>query len=263
MTTIQQVIDRILQDIPDAPLPDTVDTFKSGDPTQEVKGIVTTFLASYAVIEQAVALGANLIITHEPTFYSHLDTVDWLENSAVYRAKRQLLEDNGIVVWRFHDHIHRHEPDGIASGVMQALGWEEAWTDRELPVVQVPPMTIRALAEHLKTRLGAQTVRVIGDLERMVERVCIFVGAAPGEWHIAFLSEHEDVDVMVAGEINEWETVEYVRDAIAQGRQLALIVVGHANSEEPGMAWLVPWLQERLPGLPITHVPVGDPFQFV
>ena len=32
MTSIQDVIDRILQDIPGAPLADTVDTFKCGDP---------------------------------------------------------------------------------------------------------------------------------------------------------------------------------------------------------------------------------------
>jgi putative NIF3 family GTP cyclohydrolase 1 type 2 len=39
-----------------------------------------------------------------------------------------------------------------------------------------------------------------------------------------------------------------------------LIVVGHANSEEAGMKYLVEWLQERLPDVPIAHVPAGDPF---
>jgi hypothetical protein len=48
-----------------------------------------------------------------------------------------------------------------------------------------------------------------------------------------------------------------------QGRNRALIVTGHANSEEPGMRWLVDWLRPKFPGVSIQHVPVGDPFLFV
>ena len=76
--TIQDVIDGILKEVQETPIKGTVDTFKTGDPTREVTGIVTTFLASYEVIQKAVELGANLIITHEPTFNHHLDEVDWL-----------------------------------------------------------------------------------------------------------------------------------------------------------------------------------------
>jgi putative NIF3 family GTP cyclohydrolase 1 type 2 len=68
--TIQEIIDRILAATPYASGQDTVDTVKTGDPRQPVTAIVTTFLASYAVIERAVAAGANLIITHEPIFYN-------------------------------------------------------------------------------------------------------------------------------------------------------------------------------------------------
>ena len=65
------------------------------------------------------------------------------------------------------------------------------------------------------------------------------------------------------GEVREWETSEYARDAIAQGRAKALIVTGHASSEEPGMEYLVEWLQPLVPGVPITHVPVGDAFKYL
>ena len=80
--TLQQVIDRILSEVPPGPA-ETVDTVKVGDPSQPVTGIVTTFLASGQVIDRAVSLGASFFITHEPTFYGHLDEVDWLENDDV------------------------------------------------------------------------------------------------------------------------------------------------------------------------------------
>src|SRR5690349_17539565 len=103
-TTIQQAIDTILEAAAVQPLPETVDTFKTGDASQQLTGIVTTFLATAKVISRAAELGANLIITHEPTFYSHLDETDWLQNDPVYAAKRSLLDQNGIAVWRFHDY---------------------------------------------------------------------------------------------------------------------------------------------------------------
>jgi putative NIF3 family GTP cyclohydrolase 1 type 2 len=260
--TIQSVIDTILQAIPGAPLADTVDTFKSGDPAQEVTGIVTTFLASYAVIRRAAELGANLIITHEPTFYNHLDETDWLADDPVYQAKRALLEENGIVVWRFHDHWHMHRPDGITTGVIKALGWEACLPDADMPLFMLPETSVGVLAAELKAKLGAGTVRVVGDPEMLCHRVGLMVGAAGGTWQIGFMGGQK-MDVLITGEIHEWETCEYVRDAIAQGRKLALIVIGHANSEEPGMAYLVDWLRERVPDVPITHIPVGDPFTFI
>lgn len=261
--TIQSVIDTILQAIPGAPLADTVDTFKSGDPAWPVTGIVTTFLASYAVIQRAAELGANLIITHEPTFYNHLDETDWLANDPVCRAKRALLDEHGIVVWRFHDHWHMHQPDGVMTGVARMLGWEAYLPDDSIPLFTLPETTVEALAAELKAKLGVDTARVVGDLAMLCSRVGLMVGAAPGQWHIRLMSERQEMDVLVAGEIDEWETCEYVRDAIAQGRKLALIVAGHANTEEPGMAYLVEWLRERIPDVPIVHVPVGDPFTFV
>jgi putative NIF3 family GTP cyclohydrolase 1 type 2 len=42
-----------------------------------------------------------------------------------------------------------------------------------------------------------------------------------------------------------------------------LIVLGHAKSEEPGMAYLVEWLKSLVGDVPVTHVPVGDAFTYV
>jgi putative NIF3 family GTP cyclohydrolase 1 type 2 len=261
-TTIQDVIDAILQAVPGAPLDDTVDTLKSGDPSQQVTGIATTFLASFEVIQRAIDLGANLIITHEPTFYNHRDEVDWLADDPVYKAKRELLEANDVAVWRFHDYWHTHRPDGILTGFIKELSWE-AYAVADNPIVyRIPQVSLQELATFLKEKLDIGTVRVVGDLEMACQRVGLLLGAIGGRPQINFMG-HEDVDVLVCGEIDEWETSEYVRDAVAQRRQKALIILGHANSEEPGMKWLVEWLHARFPDITITHVPVGDPFCFL
>jgi len=104
--TIQNAIDKIIAAVPGAPFSDTVDTVKTGNASKEITGIVLTFMATSEVIEQAIQLGANFIITHEPTFYNHLDKTDWLVQHPSYQAKRDLIERSGLVIWRFHDYLH-------------------------------------------------------------------------------------------------------------------------------------------------------------
>ena len=254
--TVQQVIDRILSEVPPGP-EETVDTVKVGEPSQRVTGMVTTFLASCEVIDRAVSLGANFIITHEPTFYNHRDEVDWLEGDDVYRHKLKLLRDNEIVVWRFHDGIHRLRPDGVIIGVLDALGWKDFARPDNLRVCDIPPMSLPELATILRERLGSMRVLAVGDPRRRYRTVGLMVGASGGRSQMRFAQE-TGVEVLVVGELAEWETSEYVRDAAHAGLNRAALVVGHAASEEPGMKWLADWLRPRFPAVTITHDPLRD-----
>jgi hypothetical protein len=101
----------------------TVDTIKSGTSDTTVKGIATTMMATLDVVQRAARAGRNMVITHEPTFYSHEDKTDVLKDDPTYRFKQDFLDRNNMVVFRFHDHWHAHQPDGIATGMVQALDW--------------------------------------------------------------------------------------------------------------------------------------------
>jgi putative NIF3 family GTP cyclohydrolase 1 type 2 len=258
--TIQQVIDLILTTIPGAPFNETVDTIKSGDGQQPVSGIVTTMFATVDVIKQAISLGANFIIAHEPTFYNHRDETPWLENDEVFKFKRDLLEKNKIVVWRFHDYWHTHRPDGVQMGVLTKLGWEKYFDAENPRMINIPSMALDDIITHVKKSLGIRQVRFIGDLKQACKRVALMPGAAGGRSQIQLLMK-EKPDVLIVGEISEWETAEYIRDAQAMKLSRSLIVLGHAESEEPGMEWLVTWLQPKVTEVKVTHVPSHYPFK--
>ena len=59
----------------------------------EVKGVVSTFMATVDVIRQAIDLGANFIITHEPTWFSGADDTEWLSDDPVYLEKKKKKAD--------------------------------------------------------------------------------------------------------------------------------------------------------------------------
>jgi putative NIF3 family GTP cyclohydrolase 1 type 2 len=260
--TIQEVIDTIIASVPGAPFADTVDTVKIGDSSQELTGIVITFLATCDVIEKAAQVGTNLIITHEPTFYNHPDETDWLRNHPVYEAKRRLIEEHHMVIWRFHDYLHSIPPDSTFMGLIKELKWETNGTP-ELPYIcSIQPMPLLELGQWIKQQLGLQTIRVVGDLTAPCERIALLPGFPAAAWQMGSLGE-ANADVLITGEIHEWEVSEYVRDSNYFGYKKGLIVLGHAASEEPGLRLIIPWLQERLPDIAIHFVPSDSPFHYL
>jgi putative NIF3 family GTP cyclohydrolase 1 type 2 len=261
--TVQQVINLILKEIPGAPFKETVDTLKSGSADQKVTGIVSTMFATNDIIQKTADLGANFIIAHEPTFYNHLDQTDWLEQDTNYKYKRDLLNKYGIAVWRFHDYWHSHKPDGVQMGVLTTLGWEKYADEKDLHIVSLPSKTsLKQIATHVKAKLGIQMVRAIGDPAQEIQRVAVFPGAAGGRRQIGWLQQIKP-DLCICGELSEWETGEYIRDARYIDKKSSLIVLGHAVSEEPGMQWLVPWLQPKVSGIRVTHIATPNPFTFM
>ncbi|RPH96523.1 MAG: hypothetical protein EHM72_14425, partial [Calditrichaeota bacterium] len=53
--------------------PDTVDRIIIGDPDTTVRKIGTCWMSTWDICKKAVNAGVNVLITHEPTFYTHRD----------------------------------------------------------------------------------------------------------------------------------------------------------------------------------------------
>jgi putative NIF3 family GTP cyclohydrolase 1 type 2 len=259
--TIAQIIDMIKQSIMLDTAAGTVDTVKSGNTDQPVRGIITTMFATVDVIRRAISSGANLIIAHEPTFYNHLDETSWLKDHEVFRLKNELLTKNNIVVWRFHDYLHANKPDGVLMGVLTKLGWDKYYNAQDPTTIILPGLKLADVISLAKRSLGIETLRYIGDALQVVKKVAVLPGAWGGRRHMQVLHGVQP-DLLICGELQEWETSEYVRDLRAFGKITSLIVLGHAVSEEPGMEWMVSWLQKKIPGTSITHIPSGNPFSF-
>ncbi|HLF34386.1 MAG TPA: Nif3-like dinuclear metal center hexameric protein [Cyclobacteriaceae bacterium] len=236
----------------------TVDTFKAGDPDTEVTGIVCTFMATMDVLYKAVATNCNLIITHEPIFYNHLDETSQFSNDDVVEAKKKYISDHGLVIWRFHDHIHMMKPDGIMEGMINKLDWAGYKTDEPL-IFRIPETTVGELSDALNHKFSRATIRIVGDPAMKVSQVAYAAGAPGYMFHVMFLKK-DNVDVLVAGEVPEWESISYVRDASSLGMKKAMILIGHVNSEESGMEFCSTWLKGFIKDIPVNFVPAGDAF---
>lgn len=260
--TAREIISRIQEHVGVPWQEETVDTFKAGNPDGPVTGIALTMMATMDVLERAAASGKNLVITHEPTFYNHLDKLDVLpekENDPVLAAKLAFIAEHHLVVWRFHDHWHRRNPDGIEAGMAHALGWEKQQDPENQYLFAVPETTLESLAADLKKKLDIHVLRVVGDSHLKIKKVALVPGAS-GLQKETLALERNDVDVLVTGEPREWETVEYVADAVTEDKHKALIILSHIPSEQAGMEECTRWLKTLVNEVPVEFVPAKDPF---
>src|SRR6185295_8904203 len=129
-----------------------------------------------------------------------------------------------LVIWRFSDHWRARKPDPLATGLTDALGWSKLRAADDPARVTIPALTLAALAKDLKKKLNARGgIRVVGDPQLQVRKIGLLPGTTPIQAALAMLPA---VDALIAGEVREWESVEYARDKVAAGEKKSLILLG-------------------------------------
>ena len=147
-------------------------------------------------------------------------------------AKKEFLQKNGLVVFRFSDHWRARKPDPFATGLAQTMGWTARQVGGDPLRYDIPAITIGALADSLATKLKARAgIRVVGDPKTRVQRIAMLPGVSPLAATVKALPE---CDLVLAGETREWESVEYAQDAVAAGQAKGLIMLGGCSRRSRG-----------------------------
>jgi len=251
--TPQDVVNLIKKNITCDWANETVDKFKAGDPQTPLKGIAICMFADMATLKEAVKQNCNFIITHEPIFYNHLDETDSFSDDPVFQEKIKFIKDNKLVIFRFHDHIHRTEPDGISVGMIRKMGLEKYAVNGSQTFFKITETTVAKYSKELKKTFGMDNIRVIGNPEMKFSKIAFMAGAPGGQSQIEML-RNPDVEVIIGGEASEWETYLYANDASEQGKNKAVIFLGHIKSEEAGMENCAEWIKGFVAGVPIIFI---------
>src|SRR6187549_3621986 len=97
----------------------TVDRIIIGNPDTRVAKIGTAWMPYWKTCREAIEQGINVLVVHEPTFYTHWD----LDGDRLYPGtideKKRWLEESGLVIIRCHDVLDKIQ---TAFGIPFAFG---------------------------------------------------------------------------------------------------------------------------------------------
>lgn len=267
--TAQQVIDRIKTQPGTTWKDSSADVFLAGDPNTMVTGVVTSFTASIEVLKKAVAAGNNLIITQQPAYYSQTEA--YMMADPAYQYKKDYIEKNKLVLWRYYDNWNNRPTDGQLIGLAKALGWDKYHIHagdapgyaKQNKYFKLPPANLRDTVIDFKKKLDIPALRVIGSPDTTITNAALSHDMFKISELQEFLKDPE-INLIVIAEAIEWEACEYFRDILTwKGKNKAMILIGREATEDPGYDEMALWLSKFINEVPVTWIPANEPFWVV
>lgn len=254
------------------------DGFKAGDPDTPVKGIATTAMATMNVLKEASRAGTNLVITYEPTFFGRQDGpavpptapapaapgarvpprgfAGLSADDPVYKAKKELIENNKLVIFRLRDHWQARKENEMTTGLAEALGWTKYRVQADDALYNIPATTAEDAVALIRKKLNLRGgLRAVGDRKASVRRVLLHPGAMTPA---TMWQRYSETDLIVAGEVREWENTHYAADLFTVGEKRGLVTIGRVASEDPGMRACATWLKTVVTEVPVRWITAGD-----
>ncbi len=201
-----------------------------GDGSGEVAKVLVALDCTLDVIEEAKAIGAQLILSHHPLLFRKPSTIttDTLQGKKIIE-----LIKNDIALYSSHTNWDSVKA-GLNDTFVSFLGFNEgeimvknsfeatAGLGRIVEISEA--MSLNQVIEQVKERLNLKTLRFSGDLNKSIKTIAFINGSGQDFMELAHV---KGADLVITGDT----TYHYVSDYSEMG--LAIIDVGHFNSEWP------------------------------
>ena len=214
----------------------------------EVVRVVAGVTASQALLDVAVARGADAVLVHHGYFWKGEDG----RVTGIRRQRLKTLLANDINLLAYHLPLDAHPDLGNNAQLASRLGWLPDGRFGEQDIAWLGNVEIPTTAGRLAAQIADELVRnpmLIGDPERPIRRLGWCSGGAQDYFEQAIAL---GVDAFVSGEISE-QTVHLARES-----GVAYLACGHHASERYGVAALAAHLSRKC-GLECEFVDLDNP----
>lgn len=212
----------------------------------EVNRVVVALDLTDEVIDEAIALGAEMIVTHHPFFFRAIKKIDY-DTPEGRRIKKMIAND--LTLYSAHTNLDIAE-GGVNDVLAVKVGLEEISVLQETGIDKdgneyglgrigyLPePLPCAAFAEQVKDSLGLSSVRLVGRRDKTIEKVALCGGCGTSLIsRAAFLG----ADLLLTGDVKYHEAL----GALDLG--LNIIDAGHDMTEQLIVPVLVDYLQGEL-----------------
>ncbi len=201
-----------------------------GDPAASVTKAMVCLDVTETVLDEAVKLGAELIISHHPFIYGSVGRIN-----AEDLTGRKILKaaKSGINVYSAHTNLD-FVKDGINDYIAVSLNLRnivplEPYISASEGLGRVGDLPAKMFCAVLKgeieTMFADSHVRVTGELTSPVKRVCVINGGAGGDMKYVDMSIAAGADCLITADVKHHVAL-YARE-----RGLTIIEPQHYNME--------------------------------
>ncbi len=222
--------------------------FLLGDETRAVSRVFICLEINSKTLRQALAFGAELIITHHPLIFKPLANIR--ESDPTGRLVRTLIKSD-IAVYSMHTNFDKAD-GGMNDLLAEALGLEDIrpYTEKEYGEnenigrvgILDPPMSLEDFSAFVKATLGCTTLRTVGNPDEDITTVALCSGSG-GDLMLNAL--RADADVYVTGDISHHDA------QTASEIGLNIIDAGHFETENIICPFLMEYFEDNFPDLQI------------
>lgn len=218
-----------------------------GSPLNNVTKALLTLDVTEEVVEEAIACGADIIISHHPLIFSGLKKITG--RSYIERALMKAIANN-ILIYASHTNI-----DSAEGGVSYKMG-EKIGLEHMRPLMPSglgvvgelnTPKTVTQFVSLLKKSFDAPVVRYT-ELDRKICKVALCGGAGAEFIENALAA---GADAYVSGDFK-------YHDFFKAEKQIALIDIGHFESERYTLEIFYDILSKKLPNFAIQFTSVNS-----
>ena len=241
--------------------------FVFGGDSDQVNGILITWMATCEALKYAAEKGLNIVVCHEEAFFGEekegiayrwtTEVVNPIKELCWHpdNKRRRIIEESGLTVLRIHYGLDRmcifHE-FAKAAGLGRIIvdsGYESVFALPE-------PVRVKDLAKSISARLNFPHIRVAGDLNRLVSKAGNLWGGVALLSNRYFMRKQIEngADVLIAGESEEMAMI------LAAEFDVPIIVTGHTISENIGLRCFAEMLKQKFPHIPVDFYEVKVPF---
>lgn len=229
-----------------------------GDKEKEIHKIYVAVDATDEVIEKAVSVGADMLITHHPLIFSGLRSVN--EDDFIGKRVRRLIRED---ICYYAMHTNFDIAGDMAGLVAENLPFRETQVLTETAdgyglgrIGNLErPMSVQGFLKLVKEKLDIPHIVLYGDEKKIIERVAIMPGSGKSEIGAALMQRAE---LMVTGDIGHHEGI----DTIAQGMIIA--DAGHYGLEKVFVGHMTHMLTEAWEGkIQVAAEEIKQPFTVI
>ena len=207
--------------------------FLVGSASQIVNTILFALDVTSAVIDEAVSLGAQLIVTHHPLMFSPVRSLT--DDAYEGRLIRRLVREN-ISLIAAHTNLDQ-APGGINDTLAERCGLADISGEGYFRCGLLPsPASAAVFAEDLRRRLHSE-VRLMGPSDALIRKVGLCSGGGSDFWTLA---AENGCDAFVSGEIKHHHALAMADSGIVG------FECGHFGTEEPGIRAFASALQKAV-----------------